>query len=229
MGHEELAEAILFSPALQRFHTVFRHDRLPVVPAQAVAQRECILHSVRGDGSPIDHLRSDLKALIRTEQGIINQIAVVARDVGGRPNRIEDFQIGVRHEAKGLTAWLGADRRRAKRQSCCSGTASDDLSATDAVHSRTLPAPCAPRPSHPHSLPQNAHLVTETNLNCSESMRARRMSGSGTNAKLRLMSASRCDIGGCPLTAGYGALRPIESIDRRKMVSACPARPAVAP
>src|SRR5215813_1455906 len=40
MRHEELAETILLSPALQRLHTVFRHDRLPVMPSETVAQRE---------------------------------------------------------------------------------------------------------------------------------------------------------------------------------------------
>jgi hypothetical protein len=38
LHYEEPAEAILLSPALQRLHTVFRQDRLPVVPSEAVAQ-----------------------------------------------------------------------------------------------------------------------------------------------------------------------------------------------
>src|SRR5262245_14410741 len=38
MRHEELAETILLSPALQRLHTVFRKDRLPVMPSETVAQ-----------------------------------------------------------------------------------------------------------------------------------------------------------------------------------------------
>ena len=139
MRHEELAEAILLSPALQRLHAVFRHDRLPVVPSQAVAQRERVLHAVRRHGGPIDHLRLDLKVLVRAEQGVVHEIAVVARDVGGRPDRIEDLQIGLRHEAKGLPALLGVDRRRAQRDGGGRARASDDLSATDAVHPRRVP------------------------------------------------------------------------------------------
>ena len=75
------------------------------------------------------------KLLVRAEQRVVHEIAVVARDVGGRPDRIEDLQIGLRHEAKGLPAVLGVDRRRAQRHGGSRrGRASDDLSATDAIH-----------------------------------------------------------------------------------------------
>jgi hypothetical protein len=72
MRHEELAEAIVLSPALQGFHTVFRLDRLPVVPSKALAQRERVFHAVRGHGRPIDHLRFNLKVLVRAEEGIVH-------------------------------------------------------------------------------------------------------------------------------------------------------------
>jgi hypothetical protein len=38
-----------------------------------------------------------------------------ARNVGGRPQRIENLQIGLRHEVKDLPAVLGVHRRRAQR------------------------------------------------------------------------------------------------------------------
>ena len=139
MRHEELAEAILLSPALQRLHAVFRQDRLPVVPSQAVAQRERVLHAVGRHGGPIDHLRFDLKVLVCAEERVVHKIAVVARDVGGRPDRIEDLQIGLRHEAQGLPIVLGVDRRRAQRHGGGRARASDGLSATDAVHLRVPP------------------------------------------------------------------------------------------
>jgi hypothetical protein len=56
-------------------------------------------------------LRFDLKVLVRTEEGVIHKIVMVPRDVGGRPDRIEDLQIGLRHEAEGVPALLGVDRR----------------------------------------------------------------------------------------------------------------------
>ena len=135
MRHEELTEAILLSPALQRLHAVFRQNRLPVVPSEAVAQCERVLHAVRRHGGPIDHLRFDLRVLVRAEESVVHKIAVVTRDVGSRPDRIEDLQAGLRHEAEGLLALLGVDRRRAQRhRGGRRGGASDDLSATDAVH-----------------------------------------------------------------------------------------------
>src|SRR6476659_8053746 len=134
MRHEELAEAILLSPALERLHAVFRHDRLPVVPSQVVAQRERVFHAVWRDGGPPDHLRLDPKLLVGAEQGVVHEIAVVARDVGGRPDRIENLQIGLRHEAKGLLAVLGVDRWRAQHHGGGRARATDGLSATDAIH-----------------------------------------------------------------------------------------------
>jgi hypothetical protein len=136
MRYKELAEAILLSPALQRLHAVFRNDGLPIVPSQAVAQRERVLHAVRRNCGPIDHLRLDPKLLVRAEQGVVHEITVVARDVGGRPDRIENLQIGLCHEAKGLPLVLGVHRRRAQRHSGGRDRAPDDLSATDAVHAQ---------------------------------------------------------------------------------------------
>jgi hypothetical protein len=107
--HEELAKAINPSPALQRLYAVLRQDRLPVVPSQAVAQRKRVLHAIWRHGGPIDHLRLNLKVLVRTEERVVHKIAVVPRDIGGRPHGIENFQIGVRHEAEGLPAILGVD------------------------------------------------------------------------------------------------------------------------
>ena len=66
------------------------------------------------------------------------------RDVSATPDRVEDLQIGMRHEAKGLLARLGMDRGRAQRDgsSCCC-RASNDLTATDAGHGRVSPSPAA--------------------------------------------------------------------------------------
>src|SRR5271166_4386763 len=135
MRHEKLAEAISFSPALQRLYTVFRLNLLPVMPAKTIAQRECVLHGAGRDGGLRDHLRFDLRALVRTEQGVIDEVAVVARDIGGRPNGIDDLQVGLRHEPESLAIVLGADRRCTQRHSGGRRRgASEYLSATNAVH-----------------------------------------------------------------------------------------------
>jgi hypothetical protein len=140
MCHEDLPEAILLSPAFQRLHTIFRHDWLPVVPSEAIAQREYVLHTVSRHGGSIDHLRFNSKVLVSAEKRVVHKIAVVAGDVSGRPHRIEDLQIGFRHEAEGLSVLLSVDRRRAQ----CHGGGSrgrtlDELSATDAVHPHVPP------------------------------------------------------------------------------------------
>ena len=59
---------------------------------------------------------------------------IVAQNLSGRLI----LQVGVRHEAEGLPSLLRADRRRAWRYGISRRRASDDLSATDAVHLRVL-------------------------------------------------------------------------------------------
>src|SRR5262249_40151460 len=63
--------------------------------------------------------------------GVVHKIAVIASDVGGRPDRIEDLQIGVRHEAEGLPGFLGEDRRHTKRYN--GGRTTNHLSAANAA------------------------------------------------------------------------------------------------
>src|SRR5271165_4323945 len=104
---------------------------------EAVAQHEVVLHAVRRHGGPVDHLWFDLKVLVRAEEGVVHKIAVVARDVGGRPDGIEDLQVRLRHETEGLPFLLRSDRRRAQRRDGGGRSrALDDLSATDAAHHR---------------------------------------------------------------------------------------------
>src|SRR5262249_53200375 len=113
--------------------------RLPIMPSEAVAQPERVLHAVRRHDDLIDHLRFDPKVLVRSEKGVVHKIAVVTRDVARRPNWIEDLQIGLRDGAEGLPVLLGVDRWRTQGHGGGRGSrASDDLSATDAVHPRVL-------------------------------------------------------------------------------------------
>ena len=44
------------------------------------------------------HLRPDLALLVGGEQGVVDHVAVVARDVGRGPDRIEDLQVRVHHD-----------------------------------------------------------------------------------------------------------------------------------
>jgi hypothetical protein len=80
------------------------------MPAQAVTQRECVLHAIRRHGRSIDHLRFDLTVLVGAEECVVDEVSVVARDVGGVPDWIEDLQIGLGNEAEGLPiVWAWTD------------------------------------------------------------------------------------------------------------------------
>ena len=69
------------------------------MPSQTIAQRERVLHAIGRHAGPIDHLRFDLQVLVCAEERVVHEIAVVACDVAGRPNWIEDLEIGLCDEA----------------------------------------------------------------------------------------------------------------------------------
>jgi hypothetical protein len=100
VGHKQATEPIALSPALQRLHAVFRMDRLPVMPPEAVPERERVLHAVVGHDCLVDPLRFDLEVLVGTEQRVVHEVTVVARDIGSRPDRIKDPQIRFRRETR---------------------------------------------------------------------------------------------------------------------------------
>ena len=87
---------------LMRGDAVLGGDGLAVVPFEAIAEREGPDRLVGRDLVLVDHLRLDGVALVGCEQRVVDQIAVVARDVGSRPDRIEDRQIAVLHELQDL-------------------------------------------------------------------------------------------------------------------------------
>src|SRR5215470_634593 len=92
-----------------------------------------IMHTVLRDGCPIDHLRFDLMVLVCAEEGVVDEIAVVARDVGGLPDGIEELQIRLRYEPEGLATLLSMNRWRAQRRGG-GGYPSEDLAATHTDH-----------------------------------------------------------------------------------------------
>jgi len=122
------------------------------VPPEAVAQRERVLQAVLRHGDVIDHLWLDPKRLVRAEEGVVHKVAVVARHVGGRPDRIHDLQVGLCNEPEGPTALLGVDRRRTQGYgSGRRGRASEELPATETAHAGFPfpPAGCARLATNP--------------------------------------------------------------------------------
>src|SRR5205823_8106784 len=57
-------------------------------------------------------LRLQLEVLVQREQGVEDHVAVVARDVRRGPDRIEDLEVGVGHEAQRAALLLRVHVRR---------------------------------------------------------------------------------------------------------------------
>ncbi len=101
-AHQLLADAVLGAPALDGGDAVFRRHRLAVVPQKSVAQRERVGETVGRDLPLLRHLRLDFALLVLCEQRVVDHVAVVADDVGGRPDRVEDLQVRVHVDAQRL-------------------------------------------------------------------------------------------------------------------------------
>jgi hypothetical protein len=113
--HEQLPKAISLSPSFNGLNAVFRVHGLPVVPSEAVAQGEYIPQAIGRYLGSINHLRFNLMVGIGAEKGVVDKIAVVARDIGGRPDGIENLQVSLCNEAQCLLACLSTDRWSTQR------------------------------------------------------------------------------------------------------------------
>jgi hypothetical protein len=82
----------------------------------ALPQREGIFHAVGRDAGAVNHLRFDLMLLVCAEKRIVDQIPVIARDVGRRPDRIEYFEVSLCDKPEFPPARLSADRWRCNRR-----------------------------------------------------------------------------------------------------------------
>ena len=102
LGGERLAERIAGHPTLERTGAVAAADPLAVVKFEAVAQGETIEKLVRRDRVVGDHLRPRRELVVERKQGVEHHVAMVSRDVGRGPDRIEDAQIRLGDEAQGL-------------------------------------------------------------------------------------------------------------------------------
>jgi hypothetical protein len=103
-GHpgEQAALHVLVAEALDRGDDVGRGDRRAIGPSEAVAQLEGPGELVVAHCPALDHLRLGLELLVEREQRVVDQVAVVAHDVGGGPDRIEDLEIRMHHDLERL-------------------------------------------------------------------------------------------------------------------------------
>jgi hypothetical protein len=85
------------------------------VPLEVVAEGERVLHAVLRRAPLVDHLRLDLELLVGAEERVVDEVTVVARDVRGGPDGVEDLQIGLGDEPERAATLLGVHVRRGDR------------------------------------------------------------------------------------------------------------------
>ena len=61
------------------------------MPQKPLAQRERVGEAVGAHRVLVDHLRLDLAARVGCEQRVVDHVAMVARDIRGGPDRIDDL------------------------------------------------------------------------------------------------------------------------------------------
>ena len=87
-GGQNAAHGIAAGPTLERGHHVCTGHRFAVVKLQARAQLESPRFFIFGNLIGVNHLRLDLTLGIFREQGVVNHVRMIARDVGRGPNGV---------------------------------------------------------------------------------------------------------------------------------------------
>src|SRR5262249_33079403 len=121
-------------PALDRRDAVLGGDGLPVVELEPVAKRERILHVVLAHGVLVHHLRLKLQASVESEQRVVDHVPVVARDVGRRPDRVEDLEVGMGDEAERAALFLRVDVGGGERYGGRGGATRQETTSTHVSH-----------------------------------------------------------------------------------------------
>ncbi len=98
--HQGLSEAVALRPAPDRRDAVAAPHRLAVVESQALAQPEGPAPPVLLDRVALDHLRLRRELRVEAVELVEHHERVVARDVGRGRHRIDDGEVGLRHEAQ---------------------------------------------------------------------------------------------------------------------------------
>ena len=97
-GAQHAAEPVALPPALDARDAIARQHGVAVVELQAVAQRDVPLSAIGACHVARRHLRMRLEVVVLTVQRVEHQVRVVARHIGGGPDRIERGQVGLRDE-----------------------------------------------------------------------------------------------------------------------------------
>ena len=98
-AHELLAHRVALAPALQGGDDVFAGHGFAVMEFEPFAQREAPQALIRAHAPLVHHLRLHPALLVGAEQRVVHHVAMVAGHVLRGPDRVEDVQVGVRHDA----------------------------------------------------------------------------------------------------------------------------------
>ncbi len=104
---------------------------------EPVAQRKGVGELVARELPLVHHLRLDLEFGVGREQRVVHHVAVVARDVGGGRDRIQDAQVGLRDELQDLVlrrTWAcGKSERQHEREKRSGNDFHGDLPYEDSL------------------------------------------------------------------------------------------------
>ena len=109
-----LAEGVAHRPAGKARRTILRAHRFTVVPLQALAQLDQIRPAIVRHRVALGHLRLRLQAGVHAEQRVPHHPAVIYGHRRGGDDRVQQCQVGLRHEAQ--HARVGRLRNREPRQ-----------------------------------------------------------------------------------------------------------------
>ena len=98
VAEQGLAKRIALAPALDGSDAVPREHFLTIVPGQSVAQRQRPALAVIFGHMAGQHLRLRLVGAVDAVQCVKDHKPVVARDVRGSPDRVEDRRVRLRDE-----------------------------------------------------------------------------------------------------------------------------------
>jgi len=123
--HQQLAETVPRTPALDAGHAIPCQHRRAVMEDQAGPQRDAPALLVGIDLPAFGHLRLREQVLVQAEQRVIDQVGVVPRYLGGGIDRVEAGDIRLRDESQHTLRLRRHQGRRAKggpaSQGACQG------------------------------------------------------------------------------------------------------------
>ena len=116
--HQGLAEGVALRPAANACDAIAGEHRRIVMEEEAIAQLQPPDPPILLCDGAFDHLRLHLEGAVLSVERVEDEIAVIARDIDGGPDRIERGEVGSRDEAEHPLALGARQSRRRQRGNC---------------------------------------------------------------------------------------------------------------